>query len=194
MFGGLVRSHVSGTIWRRSVVASSLSLFLVAALACSAGLAPAGAEDPLPPSDVTVPDDISNLDSEEVERRLGQLLNAGISGGQLAPEGRPTEVPVLPTQVPGEPTIEEILELLNSATPVPAMSEVVISISPRTLSGLVNPELSIKSPPAHGTATVIGPNQILYVPDGSGDGTDSFEYELMDGGEHVVSQVVEVKS
>lgn len=181
---------------RRMVIAPSqmlvMAIVLLAVVACApgAGISPAGAQDPSESTGITVPDDISGLDSEEVERRLGRLLSDDVPTGQSAPN-------VEPTSTTGEPTLEEILALLNSATPVPATDpvtgEIVISVSPGTLAALGRPVLTIKSPPSHGSATVISPNQILYVPDGSGDGSDAFEYELFDGDRSVVSQVMEIR-
>lgn len=181
---------------RRIAVAPSqmfvMAFVILAAVACApgTGISPAGAQDPSDSTGITVPDDISGLDSEEVERRLGRLLNDDVPTGQSAPD-------VEPTSTIDEPTLEEILALLNSATPVPATDpvtgEIVISVSPGTLAALDRPVLTIKSPPSHGSVTVISPNQILYMPDGSGDGSDSFEYELFDGDRSVVSQVMEIR-
>lgn len=131
---------------------------------------------------VTVPDEVSQLDAAEVEQRLGRLVG---SSNRPAPASAPTSVPV-------ELTPEEILALLNSGTPVPDQREVRISISPRTISRLTHPELTIKAWPLHGTVEVTAPNEITYVPDGTGGGQDSFEYELFDGETPVFSQVVEV--
>ncbi len=172
---------------RRLVVAPAMVLIVIAAIACSSGISPAGAQDP---SGVIVPDDISSLDSDEVERRLGRLLGGeDVATGQAAPVIQPTAVP----EVPDEPTLEEILALLNSATPVAGSGEIVISVSPETFLSLAHPVLTIKTQPSHGSATVISPNQILYMPDGTGDGSDAFEYELFDAETHVISQVMEIR-
>ncbi len=173
----------------RLLAGPALLFMFIAAISCSAGgpFSPVGAQDPEGPSRVTVPDDITDLDSEEVERRLGRLLNGEASSGLAAPD-------VEPTEEPDGPTLDEILDILNSATPEPGTGEIAIQISPATLAGLRDPVLLIKSPASHGIATVVAPNRILYVPDGSGDGTDTFEYELRDGDVTVVSQVMEIKS
>lgn len=166
----------------------TLVLLTLAAVACTTGTEPppVGAEEPPKPSGVTVPDDISGLDFDEVERRLGRLLGDEQASGQAAPV-------VEPTAAPEGPTLEEILALLNATTPVAGSGEVVISVSPETLAGLTNPLLTIKSPPSHGSATVISERQILYLPDGSSSGEDEFEYELFDGDRSVFSQVMEFK-
>lgn len=186
--GRFCRATTAASRFRVAVLIIALGLFAVAAVACApgSGFSPAGAQNPANSSEVTVPDDISSLDREEVELRLGRLLGDDNPGGQAAPD-------IAPTETPGEPTLEEILELLNSGTPSPSLGEIAVSISPGTLAGLERPILSIKIPPSHGSATVIAPNQILYSPDGTGDGTDAFEYELFDGDRLVVSQVIEVR-
>ncbi len=137
-------------------------------------------------ADVTVPDEISDLDAAEVEQRLERLFDGESSSSLAAQE-------IEPTETSDEPTIDEILELLNSATPEVKPSEITISVSSRTLSGLRRPVLLIATNPAHGTAEIVGINKIVYIPDSSGEPRDSFEYELYDGDEFVFAQVVEVR-
>lgn len=137
---------------------------------------------------VTVPDEISELDSEEVERRLGRLLSEHSAGEGDTAAAQELE----PTPASNEPTLQEILDLLNFGSEFNAPKEIVISISPETISGLVDPVLTIKTPPLHGSAVVISPTRILYVPGVPGGG-DSFEYELFDGTKSVVSLVVELR-
>lgn len=168
------------------LLAGFLLIVAISAIACAGGQV----AEPVEGREVKVPDEVSHLDSAEVERRLGNLLNGtGEPGSQGAQEVEPTATP----GTSGEPTLEEILDLLNSATVEPGTGEITISISPATLSRLANPVLTIKSRPLHGTATVVSVNKIVYVPDSSGAQDDSFEYELFDGAEPVFSQVVEVR-
>lgn len=137
---------------------------------------------------VTVPDKISDLDSAEVERRLGRLLiePSSVDGDALAAQD------VEPTAASGEPTIQEILDLLNSEAASTDSGEIVISVSQSTIDMLMNPVLTIKTPPLHGSATVVSQYQILYMPgDQQGNG-DWFEYELFDGTESVIALTVEL--
>ena len=166
------------------VAAVTIMILALATAGCTSGLTgPAEGTDPSNTGDVTVPDEISELNPDEVERRLSRLLAEGsvIDDGLAAP-----------TEVPGEPTLQEILDALNSGTPVAGSGEVVVSISPKTISGLENPLLTIKTPPMFGSATVMSPSQVLYVPGAGSENGDSFEYELFDGAESVIAVVVEV--
>ncbi len=175
------------TTLSRIAALAMLVAVLSVAIACAGGAAaaPAGAQSP-DTSDVTVPDNISNLDSDEVDRRLGRLLGSDPAGqGALAASGSPTEAK--------DPLLEEIRDLISSATPVPFTGEIVVSVSPRTLAGLGDPVLVIRSQPSHGVATVVSRNEISYVPRDARVKTDSFEYELLDGDVHVVSQIVEIR-
>ena len=178
---------------------AAILLFAFASVACASGLqtppVPEGASDGAGPTStehftgVTVPDDTSGLDSEEVERRLGRLLGDPGGGGSdsLAPPD--VESPA----APGEPTLQEILDLLNADATSVHRGELVFSISPETMAGLASPTLTIKTQPLHGKATVISSSQIVYMPGGPNSVGDSFEYELFDGTESVIALVVEFR-
>jgi hypothetical protein len=132
---------------------------------------------------VTVPDDISRLPSDEVERRLGGLIGPDrTGGGALAAPG--TE----PTATPTDP-LGQILEALESR----GLSELLITVSPSLLQGLSDPRLVIKSPPTKGTAIALSVSEILFVPEEGATGSDSFEYELLDGETPVFSSVVKLR-
>lgn len=164
-----------------------LGIALSVAVACSS--APDGTRTEAPArTDIRVPDNVSQLDESEVEQRLGRLLTSADGANSLAAQE------IEPTETPDEPSIEEILDLLNSATPSPASNEIAISITSETLSQLERPVLSIRTAPAHGTAEVLGPDRIIYTPQATGSGADSFEYELFDGEQFIFSQVVKVGS
>jgi hypothetical protein len=136
---------------------------------------------------VTVPDDVSGLPSGEVERRLSGLLEPGqpVDGGLAAPGVEPTAVPTPAI------SIEDILDALNSGHG--GVGEIVISVSPSMSQGLANPVLRIKTPPANGSAIVLPDGQLLFVPNPGFTGSDSFEYELLDGAVPVFSAVIEVR-
>ncbi len=185
---GVTARTLPADLNRVAVALAALMLVALVSAACSTGLkvSPTGAQEQVNSTEITVPDDISDLDADEVERRLGRLLGGDDQGGQAAPR-------LEPTSVLDEPTLQEILDLLDPANQQPGADEIVISVSPQTLSGLIEPVLTIKSQPTHGSATVIGTSQILYVADGLSVDGDSFEYELFDGSVPVFSQVVEIR-
>lgn len=152
-----------------------LTLLFTVACAAEAGATGVGTD-----GDVTVPDEVTTLDRDELDRRLGRLL---------AGEGHAMGAPVAGAS--DEPPVDDVLHAIDPMKPLPA--EVVVTISPITLSRLTSPVLKIKSAPGHGSVTVRSPSSIVYTPDGTGDGTDSFEYELFDTGELIVAQVFEVR-
>lgn len=149
------------------------------AFACDAG--PNQNQDEV--NKITVPDEVSRLPSDEVERRLGGLLADGGAGGPSlsAPDSGPTATP--------EDPLDQILEALESSR----LSELLITVSPTLYHDLSDPELIIKSPPTKGQAIAISTNKILFVPDEGATGADSFEYELLDGEISVFSAVVELR-
>ena len=169
---------------RRFWVALVVSCAAITVIACSAPSA-GGSDEAIGRTDVRVPDNISELNENEVEQRLGRLLtNADGIASQVSQE-------IEPTATPAEPSIDEILDLLGSASA--DTDEIVISVSAETLSQLQRPVLRIRAEPAHGTVEISGPYRIVYTPNGTGDGPDSFEYELFDGDRFIFSQVIEVK-
>lgn len=169
---------------RSSAGTRRLTWWLIAALVSLTAIACSSTSSEVSEKNsVIVPDDITAMDAREVERRLGGLLNESESG-QAAQVIEPLD---------DEAAIDEILGLLDQPTGTSA-SEIVISVSPKTLASLLAPRLTIKVQPEHGTASVISSNQILYVPDRAGSGTDAFEYELFDGEVSVISQVMEIRS
>ena len=188
---------------RKVAVAAATWLIAIASIACAADLtvpgSPAGPSGDLVSNGeagsreqggVRVPDEISDLDSAEVERRLGRLLgdgNGAEAGAVAAQEAEPT------VTAAGEPTLQEILDLLNSGTVSIDSGEIVISVSQGTIDMLADPRLTIKTQPEYGSATVISPSQILYVPGEPGGNSDSFEYELFDGIESVIALTVEIR-
>lgn len=133
-----------------------MGFLMISAIAC-------GNEAPAEPTPtvyrgVTVPDDISSLDPGEVDRRLERLFGgATTTNGSAAPD-------VAPTETVTDPSIQEILDALNPGKPSPEHGTVLITVSDSTLSGLANPRLTIKTPPAFGVAAVTPDNQILYTP------------------------------
>ena len=153
-----------------------LSVF---AFACEAG----ATQPDEPATRVTVPDEISSLPSDEVERRLEGLLGEGRPDGPSlgAPGTEPTSTP--------EDPLDEILAALNSR----GLSELLITVSPSLYEGLSEPRLVIKNPPAKGQAFTLSVSEILFVPDEGATGSDSFEYELLDGDRSVFSSSVELR-
>ncbi len=162
-----------------------MGFLMISAIAC-------GNEAPAEPTPtvyrgVTVPDDISSLDPGEVDRRLERLFGgATTTNGSAAPD-------VAPTETVTDPSIQEILDALNPGKPSPEHGTVLITVSDSTLSGLANPRLTIKTPPAFGVAAVTPDNQILYTPRELMTDGDSFEYELFDGDRSIIAVTVEIK-
>ena len=169
---------------RRTVIAMCW-LMTVMVIASACGQAGPGEIQTVPPEDndrVTVPDEISALPSDEVGRRLEGLFGEGGSGLN-APD-------VEPTKEPDNLPLDDILNALNSG----GLSEIVISVSPSLSQGLSEPRLVIKTEPTKGRAEVLSTSKILFVPDEGATGSDSFEYELLDGPISVFSAVVELRA
>ena len=173
----------AGRAVKRGVVTLLSGIAILSAACDSAPVAPTAQNNR-----VTVPDDVSGLPSDEVQRRLSGLLEPGLpaDGGGLAAPG------VEPTAEPDLIPIDDILDALNSGNGG-GVGEIVISVSPSISQGLGEPVLRIKSPPAHGDAIVLSSSQILFVPDSGYSGSNSFEYELLDGDTPVFSAVVELR-
>jgi len=163
----------------RPVLMTGLLMLCSIAFACETG--PNQTQDQV--NRVTVPDEISHLPSDEVERRLGGLLGEGGAGGPSL--GAPGSVP---TATPHDP-LDQILEALESSR----LSELLITVSQSLYDDLSDPRLIIKAPPSKGQAIAISMNEILFVPNEGATGEDSFEYELLDGDVSVFSATVELR-
>ena len=162
-----------------------MGLLMTSAIACSSDVTVR--RTPTVNSGVTVPDEISSLDAREVDRRLGRLFGDNTDPvGSSAPGVAPTETVV-------DPSIKDILDALSGGNTSAPPSEVLITISEMTLNSLANPRVTIKTPPTAGAAVVTEQNQIIYTPDGTSQGGDSFEYELFDGEVSIIAVSVEIK-
>ena len=139
------------------------------------------------PTRITVPDEISGLHADEVDRRLSGLIGgAGLTedGGGFAAPG------VEPTPSPASPSIDDILSALG--TDETRLGQLVFTVGPAESRQFAVPRLRVTTQPAHGEVTVISPNRILFIPGPSFEGSDVIGYEILDGDESVFSGLIEL--